>query len=67
MLESIILPVVRVEDDSPLWLRVAADITFLDGSMTASGLRREVVRGRLVMNEIRRFKGGVRSAPGFGA
>lgn len=33
--------------DTPLRLHVAAEIAFPDGSMTASGLRREIRRGRL--------------------
>jgi hypothetical protein len=33
--------------DTPLRLHVAASIAYPDGSMTASGLRREIQRGRL--------------------
>jgi hypothetical protein len=35
--------------DLPLRLDVAARIAFPDGSMTASGLRKEAVRGRLTI------------------
>ena len=35
--------------DTPLRLTVAAAIAYPDGSMTASGLRREASRGRLVI------------------
>ena len=37
---------------TPLRLKVAATLAFPDGSMTASGLRREGVRGRLVIERI---------------
>src|SRR6478609_8294988 len=36
----------------PLRLAVAAAVAFPDGSMTASGLRREAARGRLVIERI---------------
>ena len=39
-------------DDRPLRLAVAAKVAFPDGSMTASGLRREAQRGRLVIERI---------------
>jgi hypothetical protein len=39
-------------DDEPLRLSVAAQIAFPDGSMTASGLRREAARGRLMVERI---------------
>src|SRR6202042_670094 len=39
----------EVGDDTPLRLAVAAALAYPDGSMTASGLRREAVRGRLVI------------------
>ena len=39
----------QVGPESPLRLSVAAALAFPDGSMTASGLRREAVRGRLVI------------------
>src|SRR5215471_6982470 len=39
----------QVEDDMPLRLDVAAALEYPDGSMTASGLRREAARGRLVI------------------
>jgi hypothetical protein len=38
--------------DTPLRLSVAAALAFPDGSMTASGLRREGARGRLVIERI---------------
>ena len=38
--------------DTPLRLGVAAALAFPDGSMTASGLRRERARGRLVVERI---------------
>src|ERR1700722_4912690 len=37
---------------TPLRLKVAATLAFPDGSMTASGLRREAARGRLVIERI---------------
>jgi hypothetical protein len=42
----------EIEPDVPLRLRVAAELAFPDGSMTASGLRREAARGRLVVERI---------------
>ena len=42
----------EVCDDTPLRLDVAAAMAFPDGSMTASGLRRECARGRLVIERI---------------
>jgi hypothetical protein len=41
-----------ITDDTPLRLGVAAALAFPDGSMTASGLRREAGRGRLVTERI---------------
>jgi len=41
-----------IGDDQPLRLAVAAALAFPDGSMTASGLRREAARGRLVVERI---------------
>src|SRR5205823_5386395 len=38
--------------DRPLRLAVAAKVAFPDGSMSASGLRREAKRGRLVIERI---------------
>src|SRR5499433_3463067 len=38
--------------DHPLRLAVAAALAFPDGSMTASGLRREAARGRLALERI---------------
>src|SRR5215470_10734343 len=49
------IPGVRIEDighDQPLRLAVAAVLAFPDGSMSASGLRREAARGRLVVERI---------------
>ena len=42
----------QITSDTPLRLGVAAAIGFPDGSMTASGLRRECARGRLVVERI---------------
>src|SRR5262245_4401407 len=39
----------QIGDDTPLRLDVAAALEYPDGSMTASGLRREAARGRLVI------------------
>ena len=39
----------RIGDDTPLRLDVAAQLEFPDGSMTASGLRREAAHGRLAI------------------
>src|SRR6516164_2573505 len=41
-----------VGDNDPLRLDVAAAIAFPDGSMTASGLRRESAKGRLAVERI---------------
>src|SRR6267378_2293982 len=41
-----------IDVDTPLRLSVAAALAFPDGSMTASGLRREGARGRLVVERI---------------
>ena len=41
-----------VRADTPLRLSVAAALAFPDGSMTASGLRLECARGRLVVERI---------------
>src|SRR5262249_42334363 len=40
------------DPDAPLRLKVAAEVAFPDGSMSASGLRREADRGRLVIERI---------------
>ena len=45
-------PLTDVAADRPLRLSVAAALAFPDGSMTASGLRRECARGRLVIEHI---------------
>ena len=42
----------EVKPDTPLRLNVAAALAFPDGSMTASGLRRECTRGRLIIERI---------------
>jgi hypothetical protein len=42
----------EVRPDTPLRLEIAAALAFPDGSMTASGLRREGARGRLVIERI---------------
>ena len=42
----------EIGPDTPLRLGVAAALAFPDGSMTASGLRRESARGRLVIERI---------------
>jgi hypothetical protein len=39
----------KIDPDAPLRLSLAASIAYPDGSMTASGLRREATRGRLVI------------------
>src|SRR5262245_20677231 len=41
-----------IKPDDPLRLEVAAALAFPDGSMTASGLRKEASRGRLVIERI---------------
>src|SRR5215813_10143879 len=43
------LPRELVGPDTPLRLEVAAALAYPDGSMTASGLRKEVKKGRLVI------------------
>src|SRR4051794_11430326 len=45
-------PLRSVARDAPLRLSVAAQLAFPDGSMTASGLRREAARGRLRIERI---------------
>jgi hypothetical protein len=45
-------PCEAIKTDTPLRLAVAAALAFPDGSMTASGLRREALRGRLVIERI---------------
>jgi hypothetical protein len=42
----------EIKQDTPLRLGVAAALAFPDGSMTASGLRREGARGKLVVERI---------------
>src|SRR3979409_1533998 len=42
----------QIKPDTPLRLTLAAALAFPDGSMTASGLRRENARGRLVIERI---------------
>src|ERR1700730_8943939 len=48
----ILSPMTCFARHSPLRLSVAAALAFPDGSMTASGLRREGARGRLVIERI---------------
>src|SRR5438445_1894038 len=45
-------PPEKITPDTPLRLGVAAALAFPDGSMSASGLRREAARGRLVIERI---------------
>jgi hypothetical protein len=42
----------KVGPEAPLRLSIAAKLAFPDGSMTASGLRREAARGRLRVERI---------------
>jgi hypothetical protein len=42
----------KVDRDAPLRLTVAASLAFPDGSMSASGLRKEAAKGRLVIERI---------------
>ena len=42
----------QLDPDAPLRLSEAAKVAFPDGSMTASGLRRESRRGKLVIERI---------------
>lgn len=42
----------QVADTMPIRLSVAAELAFPDGSMGASGLRREAARGRLAVERI---------------
>jgi hypothetical protein len=44
---------VEIGANTPLRLNVAAALAYPDGSMTASGLRREAARGALSSNEPR--------------
>src|SRR6478752_10615440 len=41
-----------IADDTPLRLDVAAALAYPDGSMTASGLRREAAKGRLAIERV---------------
>jgi hypothetical protein len=45
-------PPEKITPDTPLRLGVAAALAFPDGSMTASGLRREAERGRLLIERV---------------
>jgi hypothetical protein len=47
-----ILDLAEVASDTPLRLKVAAQLVFPDGSMSASGLRREASKGRLTVERI---------------
>src|SRR3954466_9648150 len=42
----------NVRPDDPLRIDVAAALAYPDGSMTASGLRREAARGRLAIERV---------------
>src|SRR6478672_11185891 len=42
----------QVGPDTPLRLEIAAALAYPDGSMTASGLRREAGRGRLAIERV---------------
>src|SRR5262245_51784880 len=42
----------QIAPDAPLRLRVAAALAYPDGSMTASGLRREAARGLLAIERV---------------
>lgn len=46
------LDVSQINEASPLRLSIAATLAFPDGSMSASGLRREALRGNLVIERI---------------
>jgi hypothetical protein len=45
-------PRAEISPDTPLRLLIAATVAFPDGSMTASGLRRESARGNLLIERI---------------
>jgi len=45
-------PPVHVDPNTPLRLDVAAALAYPDGSMTASGLRKEAGRGRLAIERV---------------
>ena len=51
-MRSFVPPKSEVAPDAPLRLEIAATMAFPDGSMTASGLRREGARGRFVIERI---------------
>src|SRR5437868_10831373 len=42
----------QLTSNAPIRLSVAAKLAFPDGSMTASGLRREAARGRLIVERV---------------
>src|ERR1700733_7429177 len=42
----------NISSDAPVRLSIAAKLAFPDGSMTASGLRREAARGRLQIERV---------------
>ena len=42
----------QIAPDTPLRLGIAAALAFPDGSMTASGLRREAAKGRLAIERV---------------
>jgi hypothetical protein len=49
---SIKIELADADVDAPLRLSIAASLAFPDGTMKASGLRREAARGRLVIERI---------------
>jgi hypothetical protein len=51
-IQEILISPDQIKPETPLRLSVAAARAFPDGSMTASGLRREAVRGNLVIERI---------------
>jgi hypothetical protein len=42
----------QIANDTPLRLNIAAALAYPDGSMTASGLRREATKGRLAIERV---------------
>jgi hypothetical protein len=46
------IDVSTLDPDTPLRLKLAASLAFPDGSMTESGLKREIERGRLECERI---------------
>jgi hypothetical protein len=52
MMRSRVPELDKVKPDTPLRLDIAATLAYPDGSMTASGLRKEAGRGRLVVERV---------------